>query len=64
MMFDKILRKLPSHHGEISVMERARKRIMHVELESLHLQHILSHNSLAKGLDTPKSAASFLHAFL
>ena len=31
-------------------MEIARKRKMQVELESLHLQHLLSHNSLAECL--------------
>ena len=29
-------------------MESARKRKMHIELESLHLQHLVSHNSLAE----------------
>ena len=40
-------------------MESARKRKMHVELESLHLQHLLSHNSLAECFTKKKNKQNF-----
>ena len=40
-------------------MEKARKRKMHVELESVHLQHLLSLNSLAECFTKKKGKQHF-----
>ena len=40
-------------------MESTRKRKMRVELESIHLQHLLSHNSLAECFTKKKNRQHF-----
>ena len=40
-------------------MESARKRKMHVELESLHMQHLLCHNAPAECFTKKKNKQDF-----
>ena len=40
-------------------MESARKRKLHAELESLHLQYLLSHNSIAECFTKKKNKQHF-----